>query len=75
MPIPIIDTHLHLIYQERLRYPWLADVPKLNRDFRLADYMAQAPGLGIETARVLVRGIQTSTVREQLLEDHPVIFY
>ncbi|HTJ88982.1 MAG TPA: amidohydrolase [Acidocella sp.] len=50
MPIPIIDTHLHLIYQDRLRYPWLADVPKLNRDFRLADYMAQAPGLGIETA-------------------------
>lgn len=29
----------------------------------------------IETARVLVRGIQTSTVRDQLIEDHPVIFY
>ena len=29
----------------------------------------------IETARVLVRGIQTSTVRDQLIEDYPVIFY
>ena len=25
----IIDTHLHLIYRERLRYPWLADVAAL----------------------------------------------
>ncbi len=29
----------------------------------------------IETARILVRGIQTGTIREQLLEEHPVIFY
>lgn len=29
----------------------------------------------IDTARVLVRGIQTSTVRDRLIEDHPVIFY
>ena len=47
---PIIDTHLHLIYQDRLRYPWLADVPKLNRDFLLQEYFAEAPELGIETA-------------------------
>lgn len=29
----------------------------------------------IETARILVRGIRTGTIREQLLEEHPVIFY
>ena len=29
----------------------------------------------IETARILVRGIQTGAIREQLLEEHPVIFY
>jgi hypothetical protein len=29
----------------------------------------------IETARILVRGIQTGTIREELLEEHPVIFY
>jgi len=29
----------------------------------------------IETARILVRGIQAGTIREQLLEEHPVIFY
>jgi hypothetical protein len=29
----------------------------------------------VETARILVRGIQTGAIREQLLEEHPVIFY
>ena len=29
----------------------------------------------IKTARILVRGIQTGSIREQLLEEHPVIFY
>jgi predicted TIM-barrel fold metal-dependent hydrolase len=46
----IIDTHLHLIYQDRLRYPWLADVPKLNRDFPLSEYLTEADHLGIERA-------------------------
>ncbi|WP_284946055.1 amidohydrolase family protein [Acidisoma cladoniae] len=48
--VPIIDTHLHLIYKDRLRYPWLGDVPVLNKDFRLQDYRAQADALGIEAA-------------------------
>jgi predicted TIM-barrel fold metal-dependent hydrolase len=48
--VPIIDTHLHLIYKDRLRYPWLADVPALNKDFHLQDYRAQADALGIEAA-------------------------
>ncbi len=29
----IIDTHLHLIYRDRLSYPWLKDVPALDADF------------------------------------------
>jgi predicted TIM-barrel fold metal-dependent hydrolase len=50
MTTPIIDTHLHLIYQDRLRYPWLASEPKLNRDFPLEEYLAEAKGLPINTA-------------------------
>ena len=26
MQTQIVDTHLHLIYRDRLRYPWLANV-------------------------------------------------
>ncbi|WP_152047803.1 amidohydrolase family protein [Aureimonas psammosilenae] len=44
----IIDTHLHLVYPERFSYPWLEDAPKLNRPYRLEDYLAEASPLGIE---------------------------
>ena len=50
MTASIIDTHLHLIYQDRLRYPWLASTPKLDRDFPLQEYVAEARGLGIAAA-------------------------
>ncbi|MER8963054.1 amidohydrolase [Mesorhizobium sp. M0701] len=46
----IFDTHLHLIDQSALRYPWLAGVPALNRDFSYDDYAVQARRAGIEGA-------------------------
>ena len=35
---PIVDTHLHLWDLGRLRYPWLASVPRLNRNHLIDDY-------------------------------------
>jgi L-fuconolactonase len=35
---PLIDTHVHLWDPARLRYPWLAGVPKLNRPHLVADF-------------------------------------
>lgn len=35
---PIVDTHLHLWDLGRLRYPWLAGVPMLNRNHLIDDY-------------------------------------
>lgn len=46
----IVDTHLHLVYQDRFAYPWLAGAPALNRDWSAEDYFAQATALGIEAA-------------------------
>lgn len=46
-PLRIIDTHLHLVYQDKLRYPWLSGAPALNRDFTLNDYLPQAKAAGI----------------------------
>jgi L-fuconolactonase len=34
----IVDTHLHFWDISRFRYPWLDDVPFLNRSFTLEDY-------------------------------------
>jgi predicted TIM-barrel fold metal-dependent hydrolase len=46
----IIDTHLHLVYLDKFSYPWLNDVPPLNRQWTAEDYFAEAEGLGIESA-------------------------
>ncbi|MSU23110.1 MAG: amidohydrolase [Opitutus sp.] len=35
---PIVDTHLHLWDLGRLRYPWLASVPALNKNHLIDDY-------------------------------------
>jgi len=44
----IVDTHLHLIDKPVLRYPWLAGVPSLDRDFSYDEYAADARRCGIE---------------------------
>ncbi len=46
---PIVDTHVHLWHPERLRYPWLTEVPALNRPYLLKDYNAASGELDIES--------------------------
>lgn len=41
------DTHLHLIDRSQLRYPWLADVAALDRDWGYEDYEQTARRVGI----------------------------
>ena len=50
MQTPIIDTHLHLIYRDRLSYPWLADVAALDRDFHYETYAVEARRCGVTDA-------------------------
>ncbi|MEO5758061.1 MAG: amidohydrolase [Mesorhizobium sp.] len=44
----IIDTHLHLIDRSALRYPWLAGVPALDRDFSYDEYATEAQRVGVD---------------------------
>ena len=46
----IIDTHLHLVSRQALRYPWLAGEPKLDRDWSYATYALEARRLGVTAA-------------------------
>lgn len=43
----LFDTHLHLIYPEKLTYPWLAEVEALNKPSMFDDYTRRARRLGI----------------------------
>jgi L-fuconolactonase len=38
MNIPLIDPHIHLWDTKHLNYPWLENVPVINRNFLLGDY-------------------------------------
>ncbi|WP_111564953.1 amidohydrolase family protein [Rhizobium sp.] len=43
----LFDTHLHVIDRNRLHYPWLPDVPDLNRDSLYEHYARDALRCGI----------------------------
>lgn len=43
----IVDTHQHLWDLDKLPYSWTANQPKLNRSFRMADYLAATEGIEI----------------------------
>jgi predicted TIM-barrel fold metal-dependent hydrolase len=45
-----LDTHLHLLYPERLHYDWTAGLPALQHPFHLEDYRSEARSLGIGPA-------------------------
>ena len=46
--IPVIDTHVHLWDTSKFNYPWLGDIPALNRSFLLDDYGAAAESVDVE---------------------------
>lgn len=43
----IVDTHQHLWDLDKLPYSWTANQPKLNRSFRMEDYLAATEGIEI----------------------------
>ena len=48
LDFPIIDAHVHLWDIKKLRYPWLDDIPLLNRNYLLPDYNAACGPLQVE---------------------------
>src|SRR5258705_542028 len=59
-----LDTHLHLLYPERLHYDWTAELPALQHPFHLHDYLSEARPLGIGPALHM-----EADVREGDIED------
>ena len=49
----IIDTHLHLLYPDQLRYSWAAGVPALQGTASIETYEALARPLGIAAALMM----------------------
>lgn len=47
---PIVDSHLHIWDTGRLRYPWLADLPKINPPHGIAELHAAAGPVAVDKA-------------------------
>lgn len=62
----IVDTHLHLIDKTTLRYPWLAGVPVLDRDFSQDDYAREARRAGIEAALFMEVDVDAADIEAEL---------
>ena len=45
---PLVDTHLHVWDPGLLRYPWLDDIPLLNKPYLLEDYDRACGAVAVE---------------------------
>ena len=61
----LFDTHLHLIYPERLNYPWLENVPTLNKPSLYPDYDRIARRLGITGCFHMEVDVAEDQIREE----------
>ena len=63
--IPILDTHLHLIYPDRFSYPWIAGDHPLNHHWTIEKYLAEARPLGIEAALHMEVDVAESDIEDE----------
>ena len=56
--IPLLDTHMHLVYRDKASYGWTKDIPPLAEDnFTLENYNALTEGLGIGGTLFMETGV------------------
>lgn len=76
---PIIDTHLHLWDPTTIDYPWLKDIPLLNRPFLLPEYLETCGTIAVEAMVFLqceadfAQAMDEAQWVNQLAKDEPKI--
>ena len=69
----LFDTHLHLIYPDILRYPWLDKVDLLNKPSRYEDYHTKASRLGIGACLHMEVDVVENQIKEETKMIHNLI--
>jgi len=62
---PIIDTHVHFLDTNRFRYPWVREMPALNRPFLLDDYRKATASVDVEAMVFLQCEVDPSQAMEE----------
>ena len=56
--IPLLDTHMHLVYRDKASYGWTKDIPPLAEDnFKLEDYNTLTEEFGIGGTLCMETGV------------------
>ena len=63
----IVDAHVHIWDPARVTYPWLAEVPRLNRRFMVDDVEAELSGIGVSEV-VLVQAADSIDDTRHMIE-------
>jgi predicted TIM-barrel fold metal-dependent hydrolase len=66
-----LDTHLHLLYPERLHYDWTTELPALQHPFHLQSYLREARSLSIGPALHMEADVREAEIEAetQLVEE------
>jgi predicted TIM-barrel fold metal-dependent hydrolase len=62
----LIDTHLHIIDRNALRYAWIDSTPALNHDFLMATYAQQARRVGISQSMHMEVDVTTDHIEREI---------
>ena len=64
--IPLLDTHLHLVYREKASYSWTKDIPPLaENNFTLDDHKELTKDLGIGGVLFMETGVDDQDYKEE----------
>ena len=69
----LFDTHLHLIYPDILKYPWLDKVDSLNKPSHYEDYHIKASRLGISACLHMEVDVVENQIKEETKMIHNLI--
>ena len=69
----LFDTHLHLIYPDILKYPWLDKVDSLNKPSHYEDYHIKASRLGISACLHMEVDVEENQIKEETKMIHNLI--
>ena len=69
----LFDTHLHLIYPDILKYPWLDKVDSLNKPSHYEDYHIKASRLGISACLHMEVDVEENQIKEETRMIHNLI--
>ena len=65
--IPILDTHLHLLYPENFHYDWCAGIPALNRAFHIDEYQKLIDGHGVKSCLMMEVDVKEDEIASEAI--------